>query len=592
MSDSSAAKLRTRVRAGLAIVLLVLLGIAIIAYRATYQILGTQQQSVHSRALLLQIQKTVSDVTEAETSQRGYLYTGKEDYLRPYAGAQKSASEELAALLSATANDVEGHADSLRLQDLVQLKMQELQRTIDLYKSGQTTAARNLVLEGEGIELMGQIRALAQKMYERESELAETRLEQSARSASEAGIAFALAAAMAAALVLVLGFSITRDLTKRERAEIAEREARQEAGAAHEQNRQIVESITEGFAAVDHHGRVTYLNYQAAKLAGKTSDEALGQEISGVFPQLLGSALEEAWRRAMEERTTSTAEAYFDGPGRWLEIVAYPGSEQGITILLRDVTDRHRRDEALMKAEKLAAAGRLSAGIAHEINNPLEAITNLLYIARNNPERTQDCIRMAEQELARVAHITRQTLGFYRDVSSYAVVDLRAIVDEVLDLFSRKLKLKEIHVRKEFVRNVTVLGQSGEIRQVLANLVANSIDALAKGGTLAIRVSEHYEWSDGNRPGVRITLADNGCGIAAEQYDKIFEPFYTTKQDTGTGLGLWLSQTILDKHGGSLHFRSSTHPKNRGTTFSIFLPKKAEEVFPGESIPELRKKPA
>jgi PAS domain S-box-containing protein len=591
MSDTSAAKLRNRVRAGIGVVLLSLLGIAIIAYRATHQILAMQQQNAHSRAVLQRIQECVSAMTDAETSQRGYLYTGTVNYLRPFADAGARALAQVSALQTVTEGD-EGHADSLRLRDLVELKLQELQRTIDLKRAGQTKAARDLVLSGEGLQLMNQIRAISQAMYERETQRAEGRLTLSSRSASEAGLAFAIVAAMAAGLVLILGFSITRDLTKREQAELAESRARHEAEAAHEQNRQIVESITEGFAVVDRTGRITYLNYQGAKLAGKKTGEALGQEIWTAFPQLTDSPLEKACRTAMEQRTTATAEAYFEVPGQWLEIVAYPGSEQGITILLRDVTERHRRDEALMKAEKLAAAGRLSAGIAHEINNPLEAITNLLYIARTNPERATDCIRMAEQELARVAHITRQTLGFYRDVSSYALVDLREIVDEVLELFSRKLKLKEIHVRKEFVRNVTVLGQSGEIRQVLANLVANAIDALPKQGTLAIRVSEHYEWSDGRRPGVRVTLADNGSGIPADRFDKIFEPFYTTKQDTGTGLGLWLSQSIVDKHGGSLRFRSSTQPKHRGTTFSIFLPKKAEEVFPGEAAPDLQKKPA
>ena len=592
MMDVTTAKLRNRVKVGIGIILLSLMGTGVVAYRATNRILASQQPVAHSRDVILQIEKTISDVTEAETGQRGYLYTGREQYLQPYDGARSRVFADVSTLLRLTAGDVEAHADCIRLQDLTNLKMRELQRTIDLYKAGQTSAARDLVLSGEGTQLMDQIRALAQSMTERYSRMREERLSEAYRSAREAGLAFALAAGIATVLVLILGLSICRDLTKRERAELAEREARHEADTAHEQNRQIMESITEGFAAVDHNGRVTYLNYQGAKLSGKPTSEILGQEIWTLFPQVIGSPFQNAYRTAVDDHKTATAETFFDPPGRWLEIVVYPAFEKGTTILFRDVTERRQRDEALMKAEKLAAAGRLSAGMAHEINNPLEAITNLLYIARTNPDRALECIRMAEQELARVAHITRQTLGFYRDVSSYAVVDLRAIVDEVLELFSRKLKVKDIRVRKEFVRNVNVLAQSGEIRQVVANLVANAIDSLPKEGTLAIRVSEQHEWSDGRRPGVRVTLADSGSGIPADQFDKIFEPFFTTKKDTGTGLGLWLSRSILDKHGGFLRFRSSTRPERRGTTFSIFLPKKAKEGLPDDSSPELQKKPA
>jgi signal transduction histidine kinase len=238
-----------------------------------------------------------------------------------------------------------------------------------------------------------------------------------------------------------------------------------------------------------------------------------------------------------------------------------------------DVTERRRAEEALRNAEKLAAAGRLAASIAHEINNPLEAETNLIFLARTTGVANAEgetLLTMADQELRRVAHLTKQTLGFYRDStfpSNFAVAE---VIDDVLSLYTRRLQAREVKVRKEYSDLGEMYGMIGEIRQVISNLVANAVDAMPNsGGTLHIRL-RRTRYSQ-NGPALRITVADTGMGILVELQKRIFEPFFTTKPATGTGLGLWLTKSIVEKHRGTIRVSSSTSGKT-GTVFLLFLP--------------------
>jgi len=257
--------------------------------------------------------------------------------------------------------------------------------------------------------------------------------------------------------------------------------------------------------------------------------------------------------------------AVFDEAGR-------PERMLGVAM---DITNNKLAEDALRKSEKLAAAGRLAATIAHEINNPLEAVTNLLYLLRLNDkwdDSARSYVAQAEHELARIAHVARQTLGFYRDTTSPHLMNLPKIVNEVLSLYLPRIQAKHINLSREFDETVQITGLAGEIRQVVSNLVANAIDALPMQGTLRIRVHHAKELTNSGRPGGKIVIADTGSGISPAHRKKLFEPFYTTKQDVGTGLGLWVSREIIQKHGGNITLRSSVAPGHSGTVFSIFLP--------------------
>jgi C4-dicarboxylate-specific signal transduction histidine kinase len=239
--------------------------------------------------------------------------------------------------------------------------------------------------------------------------------------------------------------------------------------------------------------------------------------------------------------------------------------------------------DALRRSEKLAVTGRLAASIAHEINNPLESVTNLLYLARTEAdlEVVHHYLSLADQELARVTEITKHTLRFYREPNNPSSIDLVAVVDSVLSLYSSRLNAAGVRVAKQVrARSVPLTAPLGELRQVIANIVGNALDAMRNGGRLALRISvEDRSWRQ-ERKVARLTISDNGTGIAHDLMLRIFEPFITTKGETGTGLGLWVTAEIARKNGWSIRVRSCTNPSHSGTTFSILLPLVADAMEP------------
>jgi signal transduction histidine kinase len=242
--------------------------------------------------------------------------------------------------------------------------------------------------------------------------------------------------------------------------------------------------------------------------------------------------------------------------------------------------------EALRRSEKLAVTGRLAASIAHEINNPLESVTNLLYLARSEP--SQDVVRqyitLADQELARVTEITKHTLRFYREPSQPSTVDLVKVLDSVLSLYSSRLNAAGVQVNRQIRTSSVLLTTSlGELRQVIANIIGNALDAMRTGGRLAVRIStEEDSWRSG-RSTARLTIADNGSGIPQQLITRIFEPFVTTKGETGTGLGLWVTAELARKNGWTIRVRSCAHPPRSGTTFSILIPLLSRALEPKQS---------
>jgi signal transduction histidine kinase len=242
-----------------------------------------------------------------------------------------------------------------------------------------------------------------------------------------------------------------------------------------------------------------------------------------------------------------------------------------------DIEEQRAAQEALIKSEKLAVAGRLAASIAHEINNPLEAVTNLLYLISHSGslEEIREFTKMAQSELERVSHIATQTLRFYRQPSGATPTDVAELVDSVLALFQRRIQSSHIRLQTEFATSRPLVCYPGEVRQMVANLVGNAVDAMRAGGGLRLRVRE---CTDANRArGVAIVVADSGTGIPDSLRPRLFEPFMTTKGITGTGLGLWVTRELVQKHKGTVRVRSSTRTGASGTVFRIFLPYDAVE---------------
>ena len=242
---------------------------------------------------------------------------------------------------------------------------------------------------------------------------------------------------------------------------------------------------------------------------------------------------------------------------------------------MRDfLSERCATEEALRRSEKLVVAGRLAASIAHEINNPLEAVTNLLYLIGISVslEDAKKHTEVAQGELARVSQIVTQMLRFYREPSKPAYVQIPEILDSALTLYQPRLAQAEIVIERDFRECSPILAMAGELRQVILNLIGNALDAIGRGGTLKLRVANAREHSNGSRSGIRLTIADTGSGIEPEIRKTLFEPFVSTKGNLGTGLGLWISSEIIRQHGGIIQVKSSVLPPATGTAFSVFLP--------------------
>jgi PAS domain S-box-containing protein len=264
---------------------------------------------------------------------------------------------------------------------------------------------------------------------------------------------------------------------------------------------------------------------------------------------------------------------------RYLDFVYQPrreadGTVSGIIVLGVDVTERKHAEQVILQSEKLNAVGRLASSIAHEINNPLEAVTNLLYLAQEAAVSpvAQQYLTTAEVELRRVSAIANQTLRFHRQSTNQRPVTIEELVDETLPIYHGRLLNARVMLERRDRSNRPVTCFDGEIRQVLNNLIANAIDAMnATGGRLSIRSREDVDWRTGRR-GVVLTVADTGAGMSAYTLSRLFEPFFTTKGIRGTGLGLWISKEIVDRHRGVLKVRSSQSKSASGTVFSLFLP--------------------
>ncbi len=316
---------------------------------------------------------------------------------------------------------------------------------------------------------------------------------------------------------------------------------------------------------------------------GQTAEEASGFGWANAIHPGDREEILELWQEAVRTGTPLEFRKRLrrhDGAYRTMAVRAVPVRDETGSIVewvgsCTDIHDQKLAQEALRRSEKLAATGRLAASIAHEINNPLEAVTNSLYLALRDPALaadTRNFLQVAEQELSRVAQITTQTLRFHKQSKSSSNADLCDIMESVLMLFGPRLQARHILIQREFEAGATIQCFEDELRQVFANLVSNSLDATADGGCLRVRIRKTIAAATDRAPGVRVTVADTGSGISKEMRKSIFEPFVSTKSDTGLGLGLWVSAGIIRKHQARLLLHSSDDPRLHGTVMSLFFP--------------------
>ncbi len=370
---------------------------------------------------------------------------------------------------------------------------------------------------------------------------------------------------------------ISMDITARKQAELALQEREQ-------QLRAVLDVLPVAVFMCDASGKLIEANPAADQLWGAHAplvDLERYREYKGRRPgggRLLESTDWALARAVLHGETTLGEEVEieaFDGSHKTILNSALPvrgpqGEILGGVAVNVDISEWKQAEQALIRSEKLASAGRMAATIAHEVNNPLAAVTNALFLIGTDPGlpvSVRQYIDMADRELRRAAHMVKQTLGFYREVGSATTVHLSEILDDVLNLFETKLTSSILRVERRYNGKMPVQAIEGEVRQVISNLIVNSIDAMPVRGTLYLRTAGPM-WID-HRPMIALTVADTGMGIATEHRKRILEPFFTTKKSFGTGLGLWVTSEIVKKYDGKIRIRSQS---GKGTVVTIWLP--------------------
>jgi PAS domain S-box-containing protein len=561
------------------LILLVLLAIntAVLRHQLDKQV-GNQEWFSRSRRVVQELRNTDSLLKDAETGQRGYLYTGKADYLAPYHLAASQIDSHLRNLNAEIGDNPAQQAETANLRVLVHQKLDELAQTISLFQSGDAEGAKAVVMSDHGFRLMESIRSLIKQMEQEETSVGDLRRAAYQQSIRITVICIYAASGIAALGIILLAFSIIREMETREKDAASLRESEQWF-------RVTLSSIGDGVIATDDQGRVSFLNPIAERLTGTSLEEARGKKIGEVFPifsEVTNNPVDNPVDKVLALRSViglanHTVLRHRDGHLLPIEDSAAPITDDsgrliGAVLVFHDASRERNLQDVLRRTEKLAAAARLAATVSHEINNPLEAIGNLIFLARTNadsPEKVVAQLQLAEQELARVSHITRQTLGFYRESTSPTSVHIPTLVESVLTLYSNKLQVKQIQVQLALEACPPITGLAGEIQQLVSNIISNAIDAAPTSGTLKINASP-VKLAGG--ASIRLMIEDDGPGIAPENLKRIFEPFFTTKKDVGTGLGLWVCKEIAERHGGSVQVESKNANGARGAIFTVLLP--------------------
>lgn len=368
---------------------------------------------------------------------------------------------------------------------------------------------------------------------------------------------------------VIAASKIARDISERKRLD----ESRHRLAA-------IVDSADDAIISKDLNGVILTWNRGAEKIFGYTADEIIGQPILLLFPDELKHEEDEILRKMREGQRIEhyeTVRKRKNGQTVDISVTISPIRDESGTVIAvskiaRDISDKKRIERLLLQSEKLAAMGRMAAAVAHEINNPLESLINLIYIARQHSTPGGKAYKMlttAEEEMERLAHMARQTLGYYKDTVAPVEVHLHDLIENVVTVYRTRLMSAGINLDTRFNDLKKIKVSKGEMLQVFSNVIANAVDAMREGGILKICTRNMH---GALRDGVEVTIQDNGSGIDPENLGKVFEPFFTTKGNVGTGIGLWVTRELLERRGGQISITSSTTPGASGTTVTIYIP--------------------
>jgi PAS domain S-box-containing protein len=525
-------------------------------------------------------------IVDEETGVRGYQITGDERFLAPYrqaAAPLHQAIVELETLLDPAHQPL---LDDLRAQ----------------HEAWHTIFADPVIREvGNGnpandddLNLTGRARidAMRSVLATIESDAERARSQHTEAWKSQSYNVFIVLYIAALAMGIIIGL-FTHDrmeaVSAAFRRSLEEQQRRAEDLFRSEQNlRTTLASIGDGVITCDNEGRVQMMNPVAQELTGWLESDASGQPLTEVF-RIVNETTREPVENPVDRvqqvnRVVALANHSVlirkDGTEIAIDDSGAPirrenGQLLGVVLVFRDITMQRRTRAALMANEKLAVAGRLAATIAHEIHNPLDAVANLLYLLQHDPQdpEAKHFLEIAQTELARVTQISRAMLSLYRESRAPVAVNLKDMVEDLLLLMDGRFHSMGVTVTSDLPDSITVEGYPAELRQVFTNIIGNAAEAAGSGGTVHVRAMPQPAGIDSlgepQQEGAVVEVIDNGPGIAPEIMNHLFQPFFTTKGERGTGLGLWVSQGIVRKHGGTLELMNNDGA--RGTIARVFL---------------------
>ncbi len=576
--------------------LLPIVALALVAAALAWQLLDAQRAVAHIQLADSNIE-TATLVTaymvDEETGLRAYQTTGNEIFLQPYEYAAEPLRASIRRLDEGLKQQGAGTAklDALRLQHQ-QWVRSTAEPIIASVQAGSETRDPGINLRAKA--RMDPMRLLVRSIIADQSRrrtLAVDRWHRELRHTVEALIGSILIVG------LLIGIFARDQLNSVSHAFqqtlTALRKHAQATYDSEQRLRAILVSLGEAVVVCDLDGCIELMNPAAERLSGWPQAEARGQGFARVFP-LVGESTHQspespiaAVRR--ELRALHSTEAYLlrrpDQTELTVDESSAPiyernGDLAGVVLALRDSTQQRRTQAALLASEKLAVAGRLAATIAHEIHNPLDSVANLLYLIRTgtSAEENSKFLEMAQGELSRATQISRALLGMYRESRTPVALDIASLLNSVLVLLERRFRDIGVRIKADLEQPAVVSGFPAELRQVFTNLLANAAEASPRGETVVVRTrafnsTNPTDSSETLHPGTLITIEDRGFGVSPEVQRQLFQPFFSTKGEAGTGLGLWVSKGIVEKHGGTIELASSTDPENRGTILSVFLPR-------------------
>lgn len=361
-----------------------------------------------------------------------------------------------------------------------------------------------------------------------------------------------------------------------------------DAAQAHSLLVAIVESSDDAILSKDLNGIITSWNQAAERILGYSAGEIVGVSVMQLVPEHLFAeerSILSRLRKGERIEHLETLRLTKSGKPLTVSVTISPIYDEarnivGASTIARDISERKAMERRMVESEKIAAAGRMAATIAHEINNPLEAVMNLIYLAQlksATDEQVREYLSIAEKEVERVSLIVRQTLGFFRETAKPVNSSVTQLLDELLTVYSAKLASRGIELHRDYGLIQSLTMRKGELTQLFANLISNAIDAMPYGGVLSISVVEADASVQPNgiqdvQQGICVRITDTGAGIPSEHLERIFEPFFTTKEPVGTGIGLWLARQFAEGHGSSIHVTSHTDAHKHGSVFTVFLP--------------------